>query len=228
MFKFCGKNLKTNIKTSGTLFNKKGQMDYYNPFSTFVIKTERSALITHHLDTETVEFVKRVVCAEVDPLLIERPEIVVFGKPCRQNRNVGFFSDESIGYSYSGRVAASIPLPENLKKLLSNVNERFKTSYNGVLVNKYETGENSIGKHSDDEKALDEKGGVLVISSGSSRKFRIRDKTTDKIVADIITRDDEIMQMVGDFQKEFTHEIPVEKKVKGPPRFSFTFRKHTE
>ena len=31
--------------------------------------------------------------------------------------------------------------------------------------------------------------------------------------------------MVGDFQKEFTHEIPVEKKVT-MERYSFTFRKH--
>jgi len=33
--------------------------------------------------------------------------------------------------------------------------------------------------------------------------------------------------MVGNFQKEFTHEIPIEKKVKGT-RFSFTFRRHLE
>jgi len=31
--------------------------------------------------------------------------------------------------------------------------------------------------------------------------------------------------MGGDFQKEFLHEIPVQKKIK-EPRFSFTFRKH--
>ena len=36
-----------------------------------------------------------------------------------------------------------------------------------------------------------------------------------------------MLQMGGDFQKEFTHEIPIEKKVK-EPRISFTFRKHTE
>ena len=31
--------------------------------------------------------------------------------------------------------------------------------------------------------------------------------------------------MAGDFQKEFTHEIPAEKKIK-EGRISFTFRKH--
>ena len=33
--------------------------------------------------------------------------------------------------------------------------------------------------------------------------------------------------MAGDFQKEFTHEIPIEKKVEGV-RYSFTFRRHLE
>ena len=31
--------------------------------------------------------------------------------------------------------------------------------------------------------------------------------------------------MAGNFQKEFTHEIPIEKKVK-EVRYSFTFRTH--
>jgi len=31
--------------------------------------------------------------------------------------------------------------------------------------------------------------------------------------------------MSGNFQKEFTHEIPIEKRVKGE-RYSFTFRQH--
>ena len=39
--------------------------------------------------------------AYVEPQLEERPEIIVYGKVCKQQRNVGFFSDESIGYKYS-------------------------------------------------------------------------------------------------------------------------------
>ena len=31
--------------------------------------------------------------------------------------------------------------------------------------------------------------------------------------------------MTGDFQNEFTHEIPIEKNIKDI-RYSFTFRKH--
>ena len=55
-----------------------------------------------------------------------------------------------------------------------------------------------------------------------------KNKYTKKIVKDIITSNDKIIHMGGDFQKEFTHEIP---KVKtsdslDTTRYSITFRKH--
>ena len=50
------------------------------------------------------------------------------------------------------------------------------------------------------------------MSFGAVRKFRIRDKNTDKIVLDVPTEPNKIIQMACNFQKEFTHEIPVEKK----------------
>ena len=62
-------------------------------------------------------------------------------------------------------------------------------------------------------------------SYGVTRKFRIRDKMNSKIVLDVPTSSNNLLIMGGDFQKEFTHEIPLEKKVKGS-RISFTFRRH--
>ena len=64
---------------------------------------------------------------------------------------------------------------------MEKINDRFGTKYNGILVNKYIDGTNYIGAHSDDEKNLD-KGGVIAISHGVVRKYRIRDKKTKKII----------------------------------------------
>jgi alkylated DNA repair dioxygenase AlkB len=72
-----------------------------------------------------------------------------------------------------------------------------------------------------------DKSGVVAISYGATRKFRIRDKITKEIVVDIPTLSNNIMHMGGDFQKEFTHEIPIEKTVKDA-RYSFTFRNHNK
>jgi len=170
-----------------------------------------------------IEIIKECV-GEIDDKLVVNPSVVVFNKPGIQHRSIGFFSDESIGYYYSNQLARSIPLTPNLKKLLDFINDYFSENYNGILVNRYANGEDYIGAHSDDETNLG-RSGVVAISYGAERKFRIRDKKTRKIIKDIPTISNSIIQMEGDFQKEFLHEIPIQKKIMGT-RYSFTFRKH--
>jgi alkylated DNA repair dioxygenase AlkB len=161
---------------------------------------------------------------ETSTLLEEKPPLVIFGKPAHQPRNVGFFSDTSIGYKYSTTMMHSKPLTDGLKEMLKTVNELFPdANFNGILINTYQDGNDNIGKHSDNEKDLSPVG-VVAISYGAVRKFRIRDKN-GKIVLDVPTISGSIMWMQGDFQKHFTHEIPVEKKIK-TSRTSFTFRSH--
>ncbi len=155
----------------------------------------------------------------VEPLLEERPEIIVFGKVCRQNRNIGFFSDDSIGYQYSDKIARSQPMSKCLAELLDTINKM------GILVNKYIDRCNYIGAHSDDETGLDSLG-VVSISYGAERTFRIRNKYKKNIVCDEPTTHCGILHMGGIFQSLYTHEIPIQKKIK-EARISFTFRKHS-
>lgn len=161
---------------------------------------------------------------EVEPELDVRPKIIICGKECNQNRNVGFFSNESIGYKYSNSIAKSKPLGKYSKRLLKAINKKFGSNYNGILINKYIDGSDNIGAHSDDESGLDDCG-VVAISFGATRKFRIRNKSDKKIVLDVDVDNGSILHMGGDFQKVYTHEVPVQKKIK-ETRYSFTFRKH--
>ena len=154
------------------------------------------------------------------------PTIQVFGRVCVQHRNVGFFSSTSTGYKYSGQVASSKPLTPNLTELLSQVNMIFGAEYNGILVNKYKNGHDYISPHSDDEHNLDSKCGVVSASAGATRTFRIRDKITKSIVLDIPLHDCDIVCMSGNFQREYTHEVPQQKRIT-ECRYSFTFRKHS-
>ena len=188
---------------------------------TNIIKTETSFLDIHKLQNENI----LVSCIEeIKDKLIINPPIFVFGKKAYQHRSVGFFSNTSVGYYYSNQLAKSIQLTPNLVKLLDIMNTKFNADFNGILINKYNDGNDYISAHSDDEKNLDMVG-VVAISFGAIRTFRIRDKTTKKIITDIKTKPFEIIHMGGNFQKEFIHEIPIEKKVKDC-RYSFTFRKH--
>lgn len=191
---------------------------------TVILRREHSQLVIHNLEEEICELIK--VCVEtVDEELDVKPEIMVYGKVCKQHRNIGFYSDTSKGYNYSSSITPSKKMHPCLRELLVYVNDKFDYNYNGILINKYVDGEDYIGKHSDDEKGLDSHVGVVAISYGVVRKFRIRDKITNNIIMDIPTISSKIIQMTGNFQQEFTHEIPIEKKIKGV-RYSLTFRKH--
>jgi alkylated DNA repair dioxygenase AlkB len=170
-----------------------------------------------------------------------KPPIMFMGQVKHQQRDVGFFSDTSEGYRYSGVLMRSKPISPNpstgdsgqlfLAWLLPAVNQSLGTDFNGVLVNRYNSGEDYISAHSDDESALDcgtvesTRKAVASISYGATRKFRIRDKQTNAIVLDYPVESRTLLVMDGNFQTEFKHEVVRELRVR-EPRISCTFRCH--
>jgi alkylated DNA repair dioxygenase AlkB len=190
-----------------------------------IIKTDKSYLNLHsYADNYIVREIVDKCIEEVKDCLDIKPPIKFMGKIVYQQRDVGFFSNETEGYYYSGKLASSKPLKPNLVELLKIVNTLFGSSFNGILVNRYNDGTNYISDHSDNENTLDDIG-VVAISYGAIRKFRIRNKITKEKVIDIPTTSYSLIQMGGNFQNEFLHGIPIEKKIMDV-RYSLTFRKH--
>jgi len=185
--------------------------------------TERSCLKIYH-DDNIASLLKDCV-KETEKLLIVNPPVTVYGKPGIQHRSIGFFSDSSIGYQYSGQLMASQKLGLQLTVLLEKVNALLEgANFNGILVNRYANGKDFIGQHVDDEKDLASVG-VVTISFGAERTFRITDRATGKLVKEFPLAHGTIYHMAGAFQREFKHGIPKQSKVVHP-RISFTFRKH--
>ena len=52
------------------------------------------------------ELIEKII-EEIKGKLEVKPEIIVFGKVCNQNRNIAFYSNDSIGYHYSNRLLRS-------------------------------------------------------------------------------------------------------------------------
>ena len=106
-----------------------------------VINTKNSFLDVYqnNKDIEFKNLIKLCVQDIKDKLLI-KPQINLYGKICNQQRDVAFFSDESIGYQYSGQLAKSQSLTYSLKKLLNFINNKFNANFNGILINRYNTG----------------------------------------------------------------------------------------
>lgn len=199
-----------------------------NDENNYVIKTNKSYLKKFNLinleECIIDETLINNCVADIKNKLDIKPPVVIWNKQVNQQRDVGFFSNKSIGYYYSNQLAKSKPMTLNLELLLELINKIFNSNFNGILINRYSTGQEYIGPHSDDEKNLDESG-VIAISYGGERIFRIRNKKTKEIVEDVLMKNLDIIHMGGNFQKEFTHEVPPTKKFT-EPRYSFTFRHH--
>lgn len=193
-----------------------------------LIQTQKSFLTKYNInDINQSNLDQKLLdnCVEdIKDKLDIRPPIKIFDKIVNQKRDVSFFSDKSIGYYYSNSLAKSKPMTMNLDLLIELINEFFGSNFNGILINRYSDGCEYIGAHSDDTKNLDSSG-VIAISYGGERIFRIRNKKTKEIELDIPMCNLDIIHMGGDFQKEFTHEIPLTKKPV-ETRYSFTFRNH--
>lgn len=146
-------------------------------------------------------------------------------------RSIGFYSNlERDGFKYTGQTMETQPIPQFLQKVLDRVNRKMGTNFNGILVNRYEDGSEKIGAHSDNESELSGNK-VVGISLGATRKVRFRGITTsgkNAIKGNYIDHPldhGSLYTMEGMFQKEFTHEVPVDMKVKNI-RISLTFRQH--
>lgn len=208
-----------------------------------VLETEHSGLFVGPLKD------KELYRKAVENIKLPRHHAILIGNvECYPKRYTQFFSDKSEGYSFTGSIARAEPFTiekkdeetkeekeerrnrRSLKRLMKQINKDFGEKYNGALVNRYVTDQNQsdyIGKHSDDERHLG-KGGVVGIVYGITRKFRIKrkgGKIEGKNFFDVDIPDGSIVWMAGLFQREFTHEIPIEKRRHGI-RTSVTFRYH--
>lgn len=157
-------------------------------------------------------------------LLDHNPQSKIYNKPVTFHRDIGFFSDTSHGYKYTNQITTAQPLTLELETLLKKVNTTLQVPFNGILINRYNSGNDYIGAHSDDEHELAPGGIVACISLGQSRIFRVHNKQTRQRT-DINTKNGQLLLMKGSFQSEFTHGIPIQSKVIGT-RISLTFRYH--
>jgi len=172
-----------------------------------------------------------VIPSDGQPYLLHHPPINIYGKKYHQQRSVGFFTNNKHvkGYRYSKQIMISQRMPDYMTDIMNRVNQflfscNFDINFNAILLNMYEHGKEYISAHSDSEIGL-KNNVVATISVGQNRIFRIRDKSTNNIVIDVPTYEKGLLLMMGNFQKYYTHEIPIEKYILDP-RWSLTFREH--
>jgi alkylated DNA repair dioxygenase AlkB len=145
-------------------------------------------------------------------------DIRVFGQWHKEPRLTAWWGP---AYQYANVSWPSRPLDGKVGVLTDRVMQLTGAEYNGVLVNGYRDGQDSMGWHRDNEPEID-KTSIASLSLGATRTFKIRDRRS-KQVFDVELSHGDLMVMEH-LQDVHEHSVPKRMKVSAP-RMNFTFRR---
>ena len=139
-----------------------------------------------------------------------------------QPRLTASYGDEGITYRYSGTVNVALPWTPTLVEIKEKI-EAVQGEYNYCLLNRYRSGQDSMGWHADDEPEM---GNVIgSLSLGATRTFRIRHNATRE-TRSFSAGHGTLIIMAGTMQQFWKHDVP-KTKVNVGERINLTFRKAT-
>jgi alkylated DNA repair dioxygenase AlkB len=158
-----------------------------------------------------------------DELRWEQREIVLFGRRVLQPRLIAWAGD--LGYRYSGQTLEPRPFTPAAAGLLARVRGRTGAPFNHVLVNRYRSGEDSMGLHADDEPELGPDPVVAIVSLGAARRLVVRPRRRqDRARHDLELGHGALLVMGGTCQRHYVHGVPRQPGARGE-RISLTFRR---
>ena len=152
----------------------------------------------------------------------ENDVIFLFGKEIIMKRQIAFYADDTITYTYSKKEKIGKKWNEVLMYLKDKVEAITNTKYNACLLNLYHDGTDGMGWHSDDENEIIQNSSIASLSFGADRKFSFKHKKTKQTLS-LILENGSLLEMKEDTQKNWLHALPKTKKIKNI-RVNLTFR----
>ena len=149
-------------------------------------------------------------------------EIFIMGRLITTLREVAWYGDKGIEYTYSGTTKIALPWTKELLVLKTAVEAKTGEQFNSCLLNYYHNGEEGMGWHTDAEKELKKSGAIASLSFGAERKFSFKHKITKEVVS-IVLEHGSLLVMNGTIQTYWLHSLPKSKKIT-LPRINLTFR----
>jgi alkylated DNA repair dioxygenase AlkB len=176
-------------------------------------------------------FVERwLAAAEADALLAdllarvpwEVHRIRLFGRTVDSPRLSCWIGDPGAAYRYSGALFTPHPWPASLAALRAAVAQAAGAPFNSVLANRYRSGTDAMGWHSDDEPELGPQPVIASLSLGATRRFVLKARAGDqRLVLEL--PHGSLLVMRGDTQRNYRHALPRTAKPVGE-RVNLTFR----
>ncbi|WP_286786252.1 MULTISPECIES: alpha-ketoglutarate-dependent dioxygenase AlkB family protein [Pseudomonas] len=153
----------------------------------------------------------------------EQPIVQVHGRRLPVPRLVAWYADPGIHLSYSGlthRASSWTPL---LAQIRRRVEDAAGQAFNGVLINHYRDGQDSMGWHADDESYLGRNPVIASLNLGGARRFDLRRKGQSRIEHSLTLGHGSLLVMGGTTQHHWQHQVAKTRKACAP-RLNLTFR----
>jgi len=141
------------------------------------------------IDEQKAKELTSVLLRDID---WQHDELIIYGKQVTTKRMAAWYGDKSYNYTYSNA-----------------------TNFNSCLLNLYQTGEEGMSWHSDDEKELGEQTTIASFSLGAERNFSFRDKQTKHKIS-LNLENGSLLVMKGLTQRYWQHSLPKVSHVSQP------------
>lgn len=128
-------------------------------------------------------------------------------------------------YKYSGKSRQPVPWHPLVQAIGERVSAICEQPFNGVLLNLYRNGRDSMGWHADDEPELGQNPVIASVSLGASRRFRFRRKLRHQgdQAQQLLLSHGSLLVMAGEMQHHWQHALPRMATCEGG-RINLTFR----
>lgn len=166
----------------------------------------------------------RLLAQLIETTAWRQDSMKIYGKMTPLPRLTAWYGDPGARYVYSGIINQPIPWTAALAEIKSAVDAVSGVEFNGVLLNRYRTGKDSMGWHSDDEHEFGPNPVIASVSFGGTRNFQFRHKRRKELKACIELTHGSLLIMRGGTQENWQHQIP---KTAKPvqERLNLTFRR---
>ena len=214
----------TTFTTTTTTVTNATPPTVFKPLKLLTLINDRGAIVEYCPRFITRAQSKTIMSALMSKAQWDQDIFKIHGKAIESPRLVCAFADgDDIALKYTGTYRpAQTWLPE-LIELKKRVEQQTGETFNYVLVNRYDNGENYIGWHSDKRTNMLPDASVVGVSLGQTRTFQFKNIATKKITTSQDLEDGSLIIMRGKCQELYKHSLPKRAKQNGL-RLSLTFR----
>jgi alkylated DNA repair dioxygenase AlkB len=150
-------------------------------------------------------------------------ELTVYGRRLPAPRLSAWYGEPGAVYTYSGITLTPLSWHPALSEIKSVVEKISGISFNSALLNLYRDGRDSVGWHSDAEKALGPEPVIASVSLGALRRFELQHRKLKGERVNLDLEPGSVLLMKGPTQRYWRHQLPKTREPVGE-RINITFR----